>query len=65
MWTHILYKNGIDAGSDSYLLNEHHHIICRDSLVGELFLTICPGISTQFQSIPSSHDKNVCENVKL
>ena len=64
MWTHR-YKSATDAGSDSYLLNEHHHSICRDSFVGELFLTICLGISTQLQSIPTGHDKNICGNVKL
>ena len=65
VWTHR-YKSAIDAGSDSYLLNEHHHSICHESFVVELFLTICPGISTQFQSIPSGHDRNIlCENVKL
>ena len=65
VWTHI-YQNGIDAGSDSYSLNEHHHMICRDLFVDELFLMICPGISTQFQSIPSGHDKNmIMETVKL
>ena len=64
VWTHR-YKSATDAGSDSYLLNEHHQSICRDSFVGELFLTMCPGNSTQLQSIPRYHDKNICENVKL
>ena len=50
VWIH-LYKSFTDAGSDSYLLNEQHHSICRDSFVGELFLAIFTGISRQFQSI--------------
>ena len=58
------YKSVTDAGSDSYLLNEHHHSICRLSFVGELFLTICTGISTQFLSILSDHDKNICGHDK-